>query len=272
MKLKDTCSLEESYDQPRQHIKKQRHYFSDKGPSSQSYGFSSSHIWMWELNHKESWVLKNWWFWTMVLEKTLESPLDCKEIKPVTPKGNQPWIFTGRTDPEAEAPILWSDVKNWLTGKDPDAGKDWRQEEKGTTEDEMIGRHHWLDGHEFEQAPGASDGAGSLACCSPWDSKMSDTTEWLSWIEPNWDTAMRSESPDQGPEPGPGVGVGRGWVGMTSGTHAAPEPSTLPVPPSGPLATSVHICSCNRLTLLTMGRACSWFWSVLAPAVPESIL
>ena len=126
-------------DKPRQHIKKQRHYFAVRGPSSQGYGFSSSHVWMWELDHKESWVPKNWCFWTVVLEKTLESPLDSKEIQPVPPKGNRSWIFTGRTDAEAEAPILWPpDVKNWLTGKDPDAGKDWRREEKGMTEDEMV--------------------------------------------------------------------------------------------------------------------------------------
>ena len=152
----------------RQHIKKQRHYFANKGPSSQSYGFSSGHVWMWELDHKESWVPKNWCFGIVVLEKSLQSPLDCKEIKPVHPKGNQSWIFTGRTDAEAEAPILWPrDVKNWLTGKDPDAGKDWRWEEKGMTEDEMIGWHHWLNGHEFEQALGVGDGQGGLACCSP---------------------------------------------------------------------------------------------------------
>ena len=144
------ASWKKSYDQPRQHIKRQRYYFADKGPSSQSYSFSSSHVWMWELDHKQGWVLKNWWFWTVVLEKTLESPLDCKEIKPVNPEGNQPWIFTERTDAEAETLILWPpDVKNWLLGKDPDAGKDWRQKEKGMTEDEMVGWHHWLDGHEF---------------------------------------------------------------------------------------------------------------------------
>ena len=120
----------------RQHIKKQRHYFANKGPSSQSYGFSSSHVWMWEFDHKESWALKNWCFWTVVLEKTLESPLDCKEIQPVHPKGNQSWIFIGKTDAEEETPILWPpDVKIWLIWKDPDAGKDWRREEKGTTED-----------------------------------------------------------------------------------------------------------------------------------------
>ena len=119
-----------SYDKPRQWVKKQRHYFADKGPSSQSYGFSSSHVWMWELDHKESWALKKWWFWTMVLEKTLESPLDCKEIQPVHPKGKQSWIFTGRTDAEAEVTILWPpDAKNWLIGKDPNSGNDWRQEE-----------------------------------------------------------------------------------------------------------------------------------------------
>ena len=133
-----------SYDQPRQHIKKQRHYFANKGPSSQSYGFSSSPIWMWELDYKESQALKNWCFWTVVLEKTLESPLVCREIKPVNPKGSQSWIFMGRTDAEDETPILWlPDGKNWLTGKDPDAGKDWRQEEKGMTEVEMVGWHHW---------------------------------------------------------------------------------------------------------------------------------
>ena len=142
-----------SNDQPRQHIKKQRHYFSNKGPSNQSYGFSTSHVWMWELYHKEGWVLKNWCFWLVGLEKTLESPLDRKEIQPVYPKGNHPWIFIGRADAEAETLILWPpDAKNGLTGKDPDAGKDWGQEEKGTTEDEIVGWHHWLDGHEFEQA------------------------------------------------------------------------------------------------------------------------
>ena len=146
-KLKDTCSLS----QPRQHIKKQSHYFANKGPYSQSYGFSRSHVWMCELNHKESWALKNWCFWTVVLEKTLESPLDCKVIKPANPKGNQPWIFIGRTDIEAETPILWSpDVKNWLIWTDPDAGKDWRWERKETTEHEMVGWYHWLNEHEFE--------------------------------------------------------------------------------------------------------------------------
>ena len=138
-----------SYDQPTQHINKQRYYFANKGPSSQSYGFSSSHVWMWELDYKESWATKNWCFWTVVLEKTLESLLDCKEIKPINPKGNQSWIFIRRTD--AEAPILWSsDAKNCLMWKDPDAGKDRRWEEKGTTEDEMVGWHHRLYGHEFE--------------------------------------------------------------------------------------------------------------------------
>ena len=122
--------------------------------------------------------------WTMVLEKTLESPLDCKDIKPVNPKGNQSWIFTGRTDAKAEAPILWpTDVKNWLIGKDPDAGKDWRQEEKRMTEDEMVGWYHWLNGHEFEQALGAGDEQESLACCSPWSCKESDMTERRNWTE-----------------------------------------------------------------------------------------
>ena len=141
----------ESYDQPRQHIKKQRHYFANKGPSSQGYGFSSGHVSMWELDCEESWVLKNWCFWTVVLEKTLESPLDCKEIQPVHPEGDQSWVFTGRTDAEAETPVVWPPhVRGWLIGKDPDAGRDWGQEEKGTTEDEVAGWHHRLDGHECE--------------------------------------------------------------------------------------------------------------------------
>ena len=133
----------------------------------------------------ESWTMKkvepkNWCFWTVVLEKTLESPLDCKEIRPDHPKGNQSWIFIGRTDAAAETPILWlPNAKNRLIGKDPDAGQDWRQEEKGMTEDEMVGWHHQLDGHEFEQALGVGDGQGGLACCSPWSCKESHTTERL---------------------------------------------------------------------------------------------
>ena len=132
-------------------ILKSRHYFASKGPSSQSYGFFSSHVWMWELDYKDSWAVKNWCFWTVVLEKTLESPFDRKEIQPVNPKGNQSWIFMERTDAEAEAPICRPpDSKNWLMGNNPDAGKDWRWEKKGTTEDEMAEQYHWLDGCEFE--------------------------------------------------------------------------------------------------------------------------
>ena len=139
-----------SYDQPRQHIKKQRHYFANEGRTSQSFGFSNSHIWVWKLDYKESWSLKNCCFWTVVLAKTLESSLDSKEIQPVYPKGNQSWIFIGRTDAGVEAPILWPpDAKSWLIRKDPDAGKEWRRE-KGMTEDEMVGWYHWLNGHEFE--------------------------------------------------------------------------------------------------------------------------
>ena len=157
--------------------------------SSQSYVFSNSHVRMWELNHKESLVPKNRCFWTVVLEKTLESPLDCKEIQLVHPKGNQSWIFTGRTD--AECLILWPpDANNWLIGKDPDAGKDWRQEEKGTTEDEMVEWHHRHDGHEFEQAPRVGDEQGSLACCSTWGHEELDMTEQLNelneWWCPDW--------------------------------------------------------------------------------------
>ena len=163
-------------------FKKQRHHFANKGLDSHSYGFSSSHVRMWELDHEEGWMPNNWCFWTVMLEKTLESPLDSKEIQPVHPKGYQSWIFTGRTDAETEDPTLWPpDAKNWLIWKDPDAGKDWRQEEKGTTEDEMVRWHHQLDGHEFEQALEVGDGQGSLACCSPWGHKELDTTERLSW-------------------------------------------------------------------------------------------
>ena len=150
-----------SYDQPRQHIQKQRHHFAKKRPCSQSYGFSRRHIWMWELDQKEGWVPKNWCFWTVVLEKTHESPLDCMEIKPVHPKGDQSWVFIGRTDAVAETAILWPPAaKSWLVGKDPDAGKDWGPEEKGVTEDEMVRWHHWLNRHEFEQSLGDSEGQG----------------------------------------------------------------------------------------------------------------
>ena len=164
-----------SYDKPRQYIKKQRHHVAHKGPSSQSYGFSSSHVRMWEMDHKEGWALKNWCFWTVLLEKTLESPLDCKEMQPVSPKGNQLWIFTGRTG--AESLILWPpNAKSWLIEKDPDAGKDWGREEKGTTEDEMVGWHHQLKGSEFEHTQGDSEGHVSLVCYSPWGHREPDMT------------------------------------------------------------------------------------------------
>ena len=139
---------------------------------------------MWELDYKESWAPKNWCFWTVVLEKTLESPLDCKEIQPVHPTGDQSWVFIGRTDVEVETPLLWPpDVKSWLIGKDPDARKDWGQEEKGTTEDEMVGWHHRLNGHGFGWTLGVGDGQGGLVCCGSWGRKESETTEWLNWTE-----------------------------------------------------------------------------------------
>ena len=183
-----------SYDQPRQHIKKQRHYFPNKGLYRLNHRRSiqpqkSLNLWFsvvmygCELDHKENWALKNWYFWAVVLEKTLERTLDCKELKPVNCKRNQPWICFRRTD--AEAPILWpSDPKSQLIRKYPDSGKDWRQEEKGMTEDEMFGWHHWHDGHEFEQAPEDGKGQGSLVCCSPC---LTKSRTWLS----NWMTTRK---------------------------------------------------------------------------------
>ena len=164
IKLKGACSFNTQI----AGIKEKRHHFADKGLYSQSYAFSSSHVRMWELNHKEGWEPKNWCFQTVGLEKTLESPLDSKEIKPVNPKGSQPWIFTGRTeaDAESEAPILRPpDAKSSLIGKDPDAEKDWGQREKGVTKDEMVRWHHQLNGHEFKQTLGDSERQGSLVCC-----------------------------------------------------------------------------------------------------------
>ena len=190
----DSFPLE--HDKPRQHIKKQRYLFADQSPYSQNCSFSRSHIRMWELDHKEGWAPKNWCFWTVVLEKTLESPLDCKEIQPVNSKGNQPWIFIGRTDAEAEAPKLWPpDVKGWLIGKDPDAGKDWRQEEKGMTEDEMVGWHHHLNVHKFEQTLEDSEGQGSLACCGPWGRKELDMTNWLKNNSSAWFLTLNTQPP-----------------------------------------------------------------------------
>ena len=164
-----------SYNKPKQSIKKQKHHFADKGLYNQSYDFSSSHVWMWELDHKKGWVPRKLRFSTVVL-KTLDIPLDSKEIKSVHPKGNQPWIFFGRTDAEAEAPILWPpDVKSQLVGKDPDSGKDWRQE-KRVTEDEMVGWHQQLNSHELWQTLGDEEGQGSLVCCRWWGHEESDTT------------------------------------------------------------------------------------------------
>ena len=164
----------------------QSYFFANKGPYSQRYSFSSSHVWMWKLDHKENWVPKNWCFQIVVLEKTLESPLDSKEIKPVNPKGNQSWIFFGRTDAEADAPKLGPpDVKNQLIGKGSDAEKDWGQEEYGATEDEMVGWHHRLNGHESEQTLGDSEGQGSPACRSPQGHKEWDATKWLNKIIPD---------------------------------------------------------------------------------------
>ena len=188
--MKEACSWEEKLWQPRQHIKKQIHYFANKGPSSQCYGFSSSHAWMWELDYKESWVLKNWCFnIELVLEKTLESSLDCKEIQPVHPKGNQSWIFiVRRTDIEAEAPILWPpDAKSWLIWKDSDAGKDWKQEEKGTTgwDGWMASLTQWTwvwvnsSRWWWTGRPGVLRFVGSQRVGHDWTTEL---TDWLRWI------------------------------------------------------------------------------------------
>ena len=182
----DLCK--KSYNQPRQHIKKQRHYFANKGLSSQGYVFSSSQVWMWELEYKESRVPKNWCFWILVLEKTLESPLDYKEIQAVHPKGNQSWIFIGRTDAEAETPILWPpDAMNWLLSKDPDAGKDWRREEKGMGWQSL----RWLDGldrHEFWVSSGSWWWLGKLYVLQSMGSQRvgHDWAIELNWTELNW--------------------------------------------------------------------------------------
>ena len=179
MKLKDACFLEEKLWQQRQHIKKQRYHFDDKGVYNQDYGLSSNHVRMWEQDHKESRALKNQCFQTVVLEQTLKSPLDGK-IKPVNLKGNQPWIFTGKPDAEAEAPVFWSfDANSLLIGKVPDARIDWRQKGKRVSEDEMAGWYHRCNEHELGQTPGSGEGQGGLVCCSPWGHKESDTTGQL---------------------------------------------------------------------------------------------
>ena len=179
MKLKDACSLEKKETNP-DSILKSRDITLLTEVCLVKAVFSSSHVRMWELDYKESWAGKNWYFWTVVLEKTLVSPSDGKEIKPVNPKGNQSWIFVGRNDAKAEIPILWPpDAKSQLIGKDPDAGKDCGQEEKGMTEDEIVGWHHRLNQYEFEWTPGDSERQGNLVSCGPWGCKESDTTEQL---------------------------------------------------------------------------------------------
>ena len=162
-----------------------RHYFANKGPSSQGYGFSSGHVWMWELDCEESWAPKNWCFWTVVLEKTLGSPLDCKEIHPVHSEGDQPWVFFGRNDAEAEASVLWPPhAKSWLIGKDSDAGRDWGHEEKGTTEDEMAGWHHRLDGCEFGWTPElVMDREAWRAVIHGVTKSWTRLSDWTDWTE-----------------------------------------------------------------------------------------
>ena len=174
----------ESYDQPRQHIKKQTHYFANKSPSSQGYGFSSGHVWMWELDCEESWAPKIWCFWTVALEKTLESPLGCKEIQPVHSKGDQPWVFIGRNDAKAETPILWPPM--WrvdLLEKTLMLGRIGGRRKRGWQRMRWLNGIDGFDGHEFGWTSGVGDGQGGLACCSSWSLKELDTTEWLNWTE-----------------------------------------------------------------------------------------
>ena len=259
--------LEKSYDQPRQHIKKQKYYFGNKGPSSQSYGFSSSHVWMWELDYKENWAPKNskaQCFWTVVLEKTLESPLDCKEIQQVNPKGNQSWLFSGRSDAETEAPILWPpDAKNWLIGKDPDAGKDWGQEEKGTTEDEMIRWHHRINGHEFEEVLGVGDEQEGVVCCSPWVGRVRH--EWATEQQQNQQWINQDGVP-------PGTAIGE-WVSWLPKSHVGSR-----ITGKGLVSGWWAVCVCGVLSGLPKppGLPSSllpvrmWVWSqlVCAPSRP----
>ena len=177
---KTTASWQESSDKPRQCVEKERHYSADKGTDSQGCGLPSGHIWLWELDSKEGRTPKNWCLQTVVLEKTRDSSLVSKEIKPVNLKGIQPWIFTGLTDTQAKTRVFWSsDVNSWLCGKVPDAGKDQGQKEKRASEDEMVGWHHWYNEHEFGQTPGDGEGQGGLVCCSPWSCKESDMARWL---------------------------------------------------------------------------------------------
>ena len=185
MDLKNVIQSDVKSEREKYHIL-MRHYFASKGPSSQGYDFSCGQVWMWELDCEEGWAPKNWCFWTVVLEKTLESPLDCKEIQLVHSEGDQPWDFFGRNDAEAETPVLWPPhAKSCLIGKDSDAGRDWGQE-KGTTEDEMAEWHHWLNGCESGWTLGVGDGQGGLACCDSWGRKESDTTEQLIWSDLIW--------------------------------------------------------------------------------------
>ena len=177
MQSEDNCFLTKSCDKPRQCVEKQRHYSADKGPYSQDYGLLSGHLQLWELDHKEVRAPKNWCLWTVVLEKTPESPLNSMEIKPVNVRGNQPWLLVGRT--EAASVVFWSPGANrQLIGKVPDAGKDWGQK-KRVSEDEMVGWHHWCNGLELGQTLGDDEGQGGLVCCSPWGHKEPDTSGWL---------------------------------------------------------------------------------------------
>ena len=212
----------ESYDQPRQHIEKQRYYFANKGPSSQGYGFSSGHVWMWQLDCEESWALKNWWFWTVVLEKTLASPLECKEIQPVHPKGDQSWVFIGRTDAEAETPILWPlHAKSWLIGKTLMLGGIEGRRRGGWQWMRWLDLITDLMDMSLVWTPGVGDGQGGLACCDSCGHKESNRTEWLNWTELNWmsyegflggldskESACSAE--DLGSIPGPGRSSGEG--------------------------------------------------------------
>ena len=243
---KTFVSWQERDDKPRQCAEKQRHYSAGRCPSSQGYGLPSGHVWLWKLDCKKSRIAKNWCLWTVVLEKTPEIPLDIRDIKPVNLKGDQPWIFTGRTVAVAETPAFWSsDVNRWLLGKIPNDGEDQGQKEKRKSEDEMDGCHQWCNEHELGRTPGDGDAQGGLVCCSPWCGKESDSTEWLNSNNNNinmcvlchfsclqllvtlWVAASQALCPWHSLSSNTGVGCNAFFQGVFSSQRTSPRPLQL---------------------------------------------